>query len=47
MLALRNRSREVAGEDWDPRVFHAQLLSVGMLPLPVLQRHMESLYPAP
>ena len=47
VLALRNRSREAAGEDWDPRVFHAQLLSVGMLPLPVLQRHMESLYPAP
>ncbi len=42
ILELLERFREAAGDDYDPLAFHVLLLGQGPLPLPILERWIES-----
>lgn len=41
LLSLRERARELAGDDFDIRRFHDAVLANGALPMQVLERHIE------
>ncbi len=40
--ALREKAQAALGNRFDPRAFHAQVLNTGSLPLPVLERKIDS-----